>query len=103
MPDNTPHSDPSTNTFHRVRSPCEVLREDYMRPRAMSAHELARRMGLPVGRIRRVLMGEPIDAECAIRLAVVFGTPALYWVALQTEFDMECARRMHEPGGFDAL
>ncbi len=85
-----------------MRSPCEVLRDDYMHPRAMSAHELARRMGLPVGRIRRVLMGEPIDLECATRLAVVFRTTALYWVVLQTEFDMECARRKHEPSGFGA-
>ena len=103
MSDITPHSDPSTNTLHRVRSPCEVLRDDYMRPHAMSAHELARRAGLPVGRIRRVLAGESIDLELAIRLAVVFRTAALYWVVLQTEFDMDQERRKHGPEGLGEL
>nr|WP_199039708.1 HigA family addiction module antitoxin [Dyella sp. ASV24] len=93
----------STTPDLRVRSPSDVLREDHMRPHAMSPHELARRMGLPVGRIRRVLMGEPIDLECATRLAVVFRTTALYWVVLQTEFDMDQARRKHEPGGVGEL
>jgi addiction module HigA family antidote len=103
MSTTTPSSDLGADTFHRVRSPCEVLREDYMRPHAMSPRELARRCGLPVGRIRRVLAGESIDLEIAIRLAVVFRTAALYWVVLQTEFDMACARREHEPGGLGVL
>lgn len=91
----------STDTFHRLRSPCEVLRDDYMLPRAMTAAELACCTGLPVERIRRIIMGEPVDAECAIRFAAIFHTTALYWLVLQAEFDRERERRGYEPGEFE--
>jgi addiction module HigA family antidote len=103
MSSTIPDSRSGEGAATRARCPSEVLRADYMRPHAMSPRELARRCGLPVGRIRRVLAGEPIDLEIAIRLAVVFRTTALYWVALQTEFDMDQERRIHEPGGLGVL
>ena len=103
MSSTIPDSRAGASTATRAPCPSDVLRNDYMRPHAMSAHELARRAGLPVGRIRRVLAGESIDLEIAIRLSVVFRTAALYWMVLQTEFDMECARRAHEPGGLGVL
>ncbi|PXV54050.1 addiction module antidote protein, HigA family [Dyella jiangningensis] len=83
----------------RLRSPGDVLRDDYMLPAAMTATELARRTGLPLRQVRRVIHGEPIDAECAIRFAAVFRTTALYWMVLQVEFDMARERRRHLPGG----
>lgn len=103
MPSTTPDARSGESAAARAPAPRDVLRNDYMRPHAMSAHELARRAGLPVGRIRRVLTGEPIDVEIAIRLAVVFRTTALYWTVLQTEFDMELERRRHEPDGLGVL
>jgi antitoxin HigA-1 len=103
MSSTIPDARSGESTAPRAPCPSDVLRDDHMRPHAMSAHELARRAGLPVGRIRRVLTGEPIDLEIAIRLAVVFRTAALYWVVLQTEFDMEFERRRHEPGGLGVL
>ncbi|ULU27244.1 hypothetical protein DYST_04199 [Dyella terrae] len=38
-----------------------------------------------------------------MRFVAVFGTTALYWVVLQTEFDMAREQRKHEPRGLDAL
>ena len=87
----------------RLRSPGEVLRDDYMLPRAMTAAELARCTGLPLRQVRRVIDGEPIDIECAIRFAVIFQTTALYWMVLQLEFDMARERRNRQRGGLGVL
>nr|WP_199044456.1 hypothetical protein [Dyella sp. ASV24] len=65
--------------------------------------ELARLAGLPVARVRGVIVGEPIDAACAKRFATVFRTTALYWIVLQTEFDMAREQRKHEPRGLGVL
>ncbi|PMQ04529.1 hypothetical protein DyAD56_14115 [Dyella sp. AD56] len=103
MSDTTPRTRPGASTAVRVRSPGDVLRDDHMHPRAMTVMELAHRAGLPVVCIRGVLTGEPIGALCAARFATVFSTTALYWVLLQTEFDMACEQRKYGPGGLGVL
>ena len=96
-------SDIQLSASARVRSPGDVLRDDYMQPAAMTTAELARRTGLPLGRVRRIIHGEPIDTECATRFAAVFRTSVLYWMVLQVEFDMARERRNRERGGMGVL
>jgi addiction module HigA family antidote len=103
MSSNVPGIRRGTTTCQRVRSPGEVLRNDYMRPRRMTAPELAGLTCLPVSRIRGIMMGESIDVDCATRFAAVFCTTVLYWMVLQNDFDMARERRKHEYGGWGVL
>ncbi|QNK00499.1 HigA family addiction module antitoxin [Dyella telluris] len=88
-----------------LRSPGVVLRDDFMRPNGVSANELARRSGMPAWHIRRVLVGAPIHAEEALRLASALNTSALYWMVLQARHDLakaQCAIT-HNGGADGAL
>ncbi|WP_267220707.1 HigA family addiction module antitoxin [Dyella silvae] len=81
----------------RLRTPGEVLKNDYLIPRAMTLSALARRTGITVTSLRRLIMGEvPMRANYAIRLAVVLNTSALYWMLLQVQCDLERERRGRE-------
>lgn len=86
----------------RLRSPDEVLRDDFMRPNAVSANELARRCGIPAWYVRRVLVGAPIHAKEALQLAGALNTTALYWLVLQSRYDMESALRVRTQGDHPA-
>ena len=77
----------------RLRTPGEVLKNDYLLPRAMTLAALARRTGITVPSLRRLIMGESsMCANYALRLAVVFNTTALYWMLLQVQCDLERER-----------
>jgi addiction module HigA family antidote len=74
--------------------PGEVLREEFLVPLNMSAGALARVCGLPRTRIERIA-GEQtgITADTALRLAKALGTTAQLWLNLQTDHDVQVARR----------
>ncbi|WP_267223235.1 HigA family addiction module antitoxin [Dyella silvae] len=75
-----------------VRSPAEVLQQDYLRARGISLAQLARMSGIPIASVRRIASGQrvsPISPGIALRLAAVFGTSALYWLALQARYDLD--------------
>jgi antitoxin HigA-1 len=74
--------------------PGEVLREEFLLPLRMSAGALAKACGLPRTRIERIA-GEQtgITADTALRLAKALGTTAQLWLNLQTDYDVQIARR----------
>jgi len=83
----TPHIgvDPSL----RLRSPGEVLRDDYMRPEGINSAQLARRTGIQARHIKEFLAGtRRVTPRHAIRLAAVLPTSALYWLVLQARYDL---------------
>jgi len=81
----------------RLRSPGDVLRQDYLEPSAISASRLARRTGITAQNIHRILLGErPIKPREAIRLAAVLDTTALYWLVLQVRFELERELRQRQ-------
>jgi len=81
----------------RLRSPGEVLRQDYLEPSALSAPQLARKTGIAAPNIHRILLGErPIKTHEAVRLAIVLNTTALYWLVLQARFDLEREARQRD-------
>jgi addiction module HigA family antidote len=74
--------------------PGEVLREEFLLPLELSAGALARVCGLPRTRLERIA-GEQtgISADTALRLAKALDTTAELWLNLQTDYDVQIARR----------
>ena len=71
-----------------------VLLEQFLRPSGLSQNALARDIGVPPRRINEIILGKRgITADTALRLANHFGNSARYWMSLQTDFDLEEARR----------
>ena len=74
--------------------PGEVLREEFLVPLKMSAGALARACSLPRTRIERIANEQTgITADTALRLGRALGTTAQLWLNLQTDYDVQIARR----------
>lgn len=70
--------------------PGEILFEDYLNPMGISQYRLAKEISVPARRINEIVHGKrSISADTALRLARFFGTTELFWVNLQTRYDME--------------
>jgi len=75
-------------------NPGEILREEFMKPRALSQHALARGLHVPPRRINEIVLEKRgITADTALRLARYFGTSAELWTGLQADYDLRLARR----------
>lgn len=74
--------------------PGEVLLEEFLRPRGISQNALARAIGVPPRRINEIVLHKrAVTADTALRLARAFGTSERFWMGLQTDYDLEEARR----------
>jgi addiction module HigA family antidote len=73
--------------------PGDILREDFMAPLRLTPGALARAMGLrDRTRIERVSRGaQPVTADTALRLGLVFNTSAQFWINLQSAHDLSVA------------
>ena len=72
--------------------PGEVLDELYLAPLEMSAGALAKEVGVPRTRIERIVKGQTsMTPDTAFRLAKVFRTSPLYWMNMQTSYDLAMA------------
>lgn len=70
--------------------PGEILLEEYLVPMGISQYRLAKEITVPARRINEIVHGKrAITADTALRLARFFGTTELFWVNLQTRYDME--------------
>ncbi len=77
--------------------PGEVLAEEFMAPRGLSANRLALDIRVPANRLSEIMRGNrAITAETALRLAQYFNTSPALWMNLQTKYDLE--RAMDEFG-----
>ena len=73
--------------------PGEVLKEEFMRPLGLSANGLARAVRVPPNRISAIVNGgRGLTADTALRLAKVFGTTPEFWLNLQQQYELDCAR-----------
>jgi len=82
------------NSFAPVH-PGEILRDGFLAPTHLSAHSLARAIGVPPRRIERIASEEaPITSDTAMRLARYFGTTVQFWMGLQAQHDLEYARHL---------
>ncbi len=68
----------------------EILMEEFLEPLRISQNRLAVAIGVPPRRINEIVHGKRrITADTALRLARYFGTTDLFWLNLQTRFDLE--------------
>ena len=82
-------TDPDLSPIH----PGEILREDFLKPMALSQSRLARALHVPPRRINEIVLGKrAVTADTALRLSRFFGTTARFWMNLQADYDLRTAR-----------
>ena len=70
--------------------PGEILMEEYLEPMGISQYRLAKEISVPPRRINEIVHGKrAISTDTALRLARFFGSSELFWVNLQTRYDLE--------------
>ncbi len=68
--------------------PGRFLRRNYLAPLGLSQTEAARLLGVSRRRLHEIVHGQRgITADTAIRCALVFGSDAAFWLALQSAWD----------------
>ncbi|MBI3665579.1 MAG: HigA family addiction module antidote protein [Acidobacteria bacterium] len=73
--------------------PGEILREEFLKPLGMSAHQLALALRVPATRINDIVNEKRgLTADTALRLARYFGTTAKFWLNLQASYELEVAQ-----------
>ena len=74
--------------------PGVTLFEDFMEPHGLSASSLARALDIPQNRVSDVVRGRRgITADTALRLERAFGVSAVFWINLQSRYELEVAER----------
>jgi addiction module HigA family antidote len=70
--------------------PGEVLREEFLKPLALTPYAVAKACGVPRTRIERIVREElGISADTALRLGRFFRIEPEFWLNLQTRYDLE--------------
>ena len=73
--------------------PGEVLAEEFMAPRQLTANALALALRVPANRISDIVRKKRgITAETALRLGRYFDTAPAFWINLQSNYDLEVAK-----------
>jgi antitoxin HigA-1 len=73
--------------------PGEVLMEEFLTPMNLSQNRLALALGVPARRINEIALEKRgISADTALRLSAYFGNSADFWLGLQMDYDLDCAR-----------
>jgi addiction module HigA family antidote len=73
--------------------PGEILREE-LDERGISMNRLSRDIRVPLSRISLIVNGKrAMTPDTALRLERYFGAEAQFWMNLQTNFDLEIAKR----------
>jgi addiction module HigA family antidote len=74
--------------------PGEILMEEFLKPKNISAYKLSKDIGIPQTRTSAILKGErAITADTALRLSLYFGNSPKFWLGLQDDYDLEEAMR----------
>ncbi|CAN5167764.1 N/A [soil metagenome] len=72
--------------------PGEIFREEFLLPMALSRYAVAQACAVPPSRIERFARKEtPVTADTALRLGKYFGTTPMFWMNIQTQYDLEVA------------
>ncbi len=74
--------------------PGEILLEEFLKPMGISQNKIARDIGVPPRRINEVVHGNrAVTADTAVRLAKYFNVSESFWMGLQSDYEIEAARR----------
>jgi addiction module HigA family antidote len=72
--------------------PGEILREEFMGPLKLSMNRMAMDLRVPVTRIADIVHERRgITADTALRFARYFQNAPVFWMNLQTRYDLEVA------------
>ena len=72
--------------------PGEILHEEFMVPLGLSMNKVAMALRVPVTRIADIINERRgITADTALRFARFFGNSPVFWMNLQTRYDLEVA------------
>jgi addiction module HigA family antidote len=72
--------------------PGEILREEFMVPLGLTMNRMAMDLRVPVTRIAEICHERRgITADTALRFARYFKNGAVFWMNLQTRYDLEVA------------
>jgi addiction module HigA family antidote len=74
--------------------PGEILLEEFMKPKGITARQVAADIDVSPSRISDIVNGRrPVTADTALRLGVYFQMDPRFWLNLQSEYDMRMAMR----------
>ena len=74
--------------------PGEILRDEFLAPKALSVYRLARALKVSRPRLNDLVLGRRgITVDTALRLGRYFGTTPEFWIHLQTRYDLDVAER----------
>ncbi|MDE0630789.1 MAG: HigA family addiction module antitoxin [Caldilineaceae bacterium] len=77
----------------RVVHPGEILKDE-LEEMGVSPRAFARQIDVPPNRISQIIAGKrSITGDTALRFGHWFGTDPLFWLNLQTQFDLVSADR----------
>ncbi|MFA6018029.1 MAG: HigA family addiction module antitoxin [Patescibacteria group bacterium] len=69
--------------------PGEILKEEFLKPFALTEYRLAKDIRVPARRINEIIHGNrSVSVDTALRLAAYFGTSAEFWINLQSRYDL---------------
>lgn len=69
--------------------PGEILKEEFLKPFALTEYRLAKDIRVPARRINEIIHGNrSVSVDTALRLAAYFGTSAEFWTNLQSRYDL---------------
>lgn len=78
--------------------PGDVLREDFMKPRGLSAYAVAKAIGAtPIAVSLICRRQRAVSAEMALKLGRLFNVSPELWMGIQADYDLEVARLRREP------
>lgn len=75
-------------------TPGEILKEEYMEQHNLSSNKLAKLLDVSESALSRLINGKAtLGTEMALRLSKVFSTTPMFWVNLQSTYDIFIARQ----------
>jgi addiction module HigA family antidote len=73
--------------------PGEILLEEFMQPLGLTQYRVAKETDVPPRRINEIVQARrAITADTALRLARFFGTSEMFWLNLQSRYDLDVQR-----------
>jgi addiction module HigA family antidote len=80
--------------FVKPSLPGEILVEEFLKPKAVSQREFARKIGWSPRKVNEIAVGKrALTAASCIDLAEALGTSPEFWMNLQTTWDLAQAYR----------
>lgn len=85
------------NKADKLRTPGEVLLEDFLQPMGLSQKQLAQHLGWTVSRLNEIIKAKrSLSADSALSLAQAFETCPEFWMDLQRDIDLRNAAQSHQ-------